>query len=286
MGHIFNAAEEAHKGRVLALVEQIENLMNSPVQQQGNPSNNPIELVEGRGASNMDMPILFSNNSNEFQAFMKELKRQRVIMTAFMEEMKHQSQSNPENLRERGQPRQEVFSKPEGQFSNELEGQYSNNLREAGEFHHLPMQVEVRYLLPHRRDGCTLVNVARERPNAARTIASQRIFAQINPITQPGVYEGDFSFNGGSRGGGGGGGGVGMRHHTTTCSSKWKLGTISTTSSLASSTGSSTSTTSSSTSSTSTTSSSTAVCATNCITRFRGNQRGNTRIIWARPQVN
>ena len=43
-------------------------------------------------------------------------------MTAFMEEIKQQSQSNPRNLRERGQPRQEVASKPERQFSNELEG--------------------------------------------------------------------------------------------------------------------------------------------------------------------
>ena len=68
------------------------------------------------------MPILFSLNSNEFHALMQELKSQRVIMNAFMEEMKQQSQSNPENLRERGQPRQEVASKPERQCSNELGG--------------------------------------------------------------------------------------------------------------------------------------------------------------------
>ena len=61
-------------GRVLALVEQIKNLMNSLVRQQGNPSNNPIEQVEGRGIGNVDLPILFSNNSNEFQAFMQEIK--------------------------------------------------------------------------------------------------------------------------------------------------------------------------------------------------------------------
>ena len=53
---------------------------------------------------------------------MQELKSQRVIMIAFMEEMKRQSQSNLENLRERGQPRQEVAFKLERQFSNELEG--------------------------------------------------------------------------------------------------------------------------------------------------------------------
>ena len=71
----------------------------------------------------MDVPILFSINSNEFQAIMQELKRQQVIMTAFMEEMKQQSQSNLENLREMGQPRYEVASKPEKQFSNKLEGE-------------------------------------------------------------------------------------------------------------------------------------------------------------------
>ena len=38
-------------------------------------------------------------------------------------------------------------------------------------------------------------NVVGERPNAARTTTPQRIFAQTNPITQPGFYEGSFSFN-------------------------------------------------------------------------------------------
>ena len=92
--------------------------MNFPVRQQGNPSNNLIEQVEGRGIGNVDVPILFSNNSNEFQAFMQELKSHRAIMTAFMEEMKQQSQYNLENLRERGHSRQEVSF--ERQFSNEL----------------------------------------------------------------------------------------------------------------------------------------------------------------------
>ena len=62
--------------------------MNSPVRQQGNPSNKPIEQVEGRGASNVDVPILFSDNFNEFQALIQEIKSQREIMTTFMEEMK------------------------------------------------------------------------------------------------------------------------------------------------------------------------------------------------------
>ena len=70
----------------------------------------------------MDVPILFSFNSNEFRALMQELKSQQVIMIAFMEEMKQQFQSNLENLREMGQPRQDVASKPERQFSNELGG--------------------------------------------------------------------------------------------------------------------------------------------------------------------
>ena len=57
------------------------------------------------------------------------------------------------------------------------------------------MQAEVRYLPPYKREGGTLENVAGERPNAARTIAPQRIFTQTNPITQPRVYEGGFYFN-------------------------------------------------------------------------------------------
>ena len=67
----FDAVEEAQEGRVLALVEQIKTLMNSLVRQQGNPSNTPIEQVEGRGIGNMDVPILFSNNSNKFPACMQ-----------------------------------------------------------------------------------------------------------------------------------------------------------------------------------------------------------------------
>ena len=62
------------------------------------------------------------------------------------------------------------------------------------------MQEDVRYLPPHMREGGTLENVVGERPNAAKTIAPQRIFTQTNPITQPGVYEGGFSFNGGPGG--------------------------------------------------------------------------------------
>ena len=62
------------------------------------------------------------------------------------------------------------------------------------------MQAKVRYLPPHKREGGTLENVAGESLNTARTTAPQMIFTQNNPITQPEVYEKDFSFNGGPRG--------------------------------------------------------------------------------------
>ena len=88
-------------------------------------------------------------------------------MSAIMEEMKQKSQLIRENLIERGKTRQEVASKHERQFSNELGEQHSENLWEVGEFHRSPMQAEVRYLPPHRREGGTLTNVARERPNVA-----------------------------------------------------------------------------------------------------------------------
>ena len=58
------------------------------------------------------------------------------------------------------------------------------------------MQIEARYLPPHRREGGTLENVAGERPNATRATTPKRIFARTNPITQPRAYEGGFSFNG------------------------------------------------------------------------------------------
>ena len=60
------------------------------------------------------MPILFSNNSNEFQAFMQEIKSHRVVMSAIMEEKKY--------FTKREQTRQEVAFKPKRQLSNELGG--------------------------------------------------------------------------------------------------------------------------------------------------------------------
>ena len=194
--------------------------------------------MEGRGVGNTKVFIIFSNNSDEFQAFMQESKSHQVIMTAFLEEMKQQSQYNLEKLREKGQSRQEVAY--ERQFSNELRGWYSDNLRGASEFHRLPMQAEFRYLPPHKRERGTLENITGERLNAARSIAPQRIFVQTNPNTQFGVYKRSFSFNGSPRGGGGGG------DQAATCKSKWQLGTISSLSSSTISSGSLTRTTSSS----------------------------------------
>ena len=107
---------------------------------------------------------------------MQEIKSQRMIMISFMEEMKQESQFILENHRERGQLMQEVASKPERQFSNELRGQHYENLREAGEFHRSPMQVEARYLPPHRREGGNLENVVGERPNAARATTPSQDF--------------------------------------------------------------------------------------------------------------
>ena len=89
------------------------------------------------------MPIIFSNNFNEFQALMQEIKSQRMIMIAFMKQMKQQSQSILKNLREKGQLRHKVASKPERQFSNEFGGQHSKNLREASECHRSPMHLHI-----------------------------------------------------------------------------------------------------------------------------------------------
>ena len=91
-------------------------------------------------------------------------------MTTFIEEMKQQSQFILKNLRKRGQLRLEVASTLKDKFLTNSGGQHSKNLREAGEFHRSPMQVEARYLPPHRRKGGTLENMARERPNAAKAI--------------------------------------------------------------------------------------------------------------------
>ena len=75
------------------------------------------------------------------------------------------------------------------QFSIEQREQHYENLREAGEFHRSPMKTKARYLPSHKREGGTLENVGGERLNATKATAPQRIFAQTNPLTQPGAYE-------------------------------------------------------------------------------------------------
>ena len=75
-----NAAKAAQEGRFPAMVEQIENQMNFPVRQQGNSFNSPIEQVEGRGADKVNVSILFSIISNEFQALVQKIKSQGVII--------------------------------------------------------------------------------------------------------------------------------------------------------------------------------------------------------------
>ena len=97
------------------------------------------------------------------------------------------------------------------------------------------MQAKVRYFPPHKREGGTLENVAREIPNAARTIDPRGFLLRLIQLHNL-EYMKEACLSMEARG-----------HHVATCISKWKLGTTSTTSSS----GSSTSTISSSTTSTS-----------------------------------
>ena len=59
------------------------------------------------------------------------------------------------------------------------------------------MQVDNRYLPPHRRKDVTLVSSTGGRLNVARTIALQRFFAHTNLATQLGVYNEPLPFVGG-----------------------------------------------------------------------------------------
>ena len=87
-----------------------------------------------------------------------------------------------------------------GNFLTNSGRHHSENPKEVGEFHRSPMLAEVRYIFPQRREGGTLEKVSEEIPNAAKAPTPQRIFTQTNPLTQTRAYEGDISFNGGSRG--------------------------------------------------------------------------------------
>ena len=60
-------------------------------------------------------------------------------------------------------------------------------------------KLKIVIFLPIRGDG-TLANVNDERSNFVRTMASQRLFSNTNPITQPGAYNEPLPFVGGMRG--------------------------------------------------------------------------------------
>ena len=112
------------------------------------------------------------------------------------------------------------------------------------------MQAGPRYLPSHRRECSTLDNVVGEIPTTARATTPQMIFAQTNPPTQPGAYEGGIFFQ--------------WRpevHYAAFYRSEWQQKTTSSTSSLV------------------------AFWATNH-TRFMSNQRGGAGFIWAMPLVN
>ena len=113
--------------------------MNSPVRQQENPSNNLIKQVEGRGASNVDMPIILFNNSNEFQASMQEIKSRGMIMTAFMKEMKQRYQIIMENLRERGNQGRKLLLSLKGNFLTNSGGSIMRTCKKLVNFHRSPM---------------------------------------------------------------------------------------------------------------------------------------------------
>ena len=55
-----------------------------------------------------------------------------------------------------------------------------------------------RYLPPHRREEGSLKNYNGERPNLIKTTTPQRVYANNNPITQPGVYNEPLPLAGGT----------------------------------------------------------------------------------------
>ena len=62
------------------------------------------------------------------------------------------------------------------------------NFQEANGSHHSPRQVESRYLPPHRREEGTSTKFKEEHSNPVRTMASQMVFANTDPVTQLGAY--------------------------------------------------------------------------------------------------
>ena len=99
-----------------------------------------------------------------------------------------------------GQQRQEVASQPTRQLFDGLAEQHPRNLQEEGGYHRSSIQVENRYLPPHRREDGTSTNVNGECSNLISTIAPQRLFVNTNPVTQSGAYNEPLPLVGGTGG--------------------------------------------------------------------------------------
>ena len=49
-------------------------------------------------------------------------------------------------------------------------------------------RLKIEYLPPHRREEGSSKNFNGERSNPVRTMTTQRVYANTNPVTQPEVY--------------------------------------------------------------------------------------------------
>ena len=49
-------------------------------------------------------------------------------------------------------------------------------------------RLKIEYLPPHRREEGSSKNFNGERSNPVRTMTTQWVYANTNPVTQPGVY--------------------------------------------------------------------------------------------------
>ena len=74
------------------------------------------------------------------------------------------------------------------QLSIKLGGQLPRNFQEVSGPHSSPKQVENRYLPPHRREEESSKNSNGKCSNPVKTMAPQRVYANTNLVTQPGVY--------------------------------------------------------------------------------------------------
>ena len=129
-----------------------------------------------------------------------EIERAKIVV----EEIKQQSQSQGKILEVIlgvvGQHSQEVAFGSTRQLSGELGGQHLMNFHEASESHCSLVQVENRYLPPHRRENGSSTNVNGEHSNLVIIVAPQRLFDNTNPITQPRAYNELLPFVRGMRG--------------------------------------------------------------------------------------